>query len=187
MATSKKTGRYVTGQKFRRGGTRLDTPENKAGFLDALGETCSITIACEAIGVGRASVYGWRNKDPEFAKQWDDMKATRGADTLEDEAVRRGVHGVEEPVFHQGQPTGQWVDKEGRLLRQEADGVWVYLSNGKKADPESVSFRRNIVRKYSDTMLAMLLNGAKPEKYRQRHDHSGSVTVKFTKEDEGVL
>lgn len=44
-----------------------------------------------------------------------------------------------------------------------------------------VLVRREVSQQVSDTMLAMMLNGAKPEKYKQRHDihHSGVPAVKI--------
>lgn len=113
------------------------TPENKKKFLATLGETCNVSAAMRSIGMSRTRAYAWRRADPVFAKEWDEVIATEGADSLEDEAVRRGVTGIEKPIFYQGKKVAT-------------------------------------VREYSDTMLAMLLNGAKPHKYRlQRHEHSG--------------
>lgn len=44
------------------------------------------------------------------------------------------------------------------------------------------------IRKKSDTLLIFLLKGAKPEKYRERYEHSGEVAqtvkiIKFTEDD----
>jgi hypothetical protein len=65
------------------------------------------------------------------------MAKEMAADRLEEEAWRRAVDGVEEPVgFYRGEP-----------------GAYV--------------------RRYSDTLLIFLLKGLRPEKYRERYEHSG--------------
>lgn len=52
----------------------------------------------------------------------------------------------------------------------------VYGRVGKDRDGEV-----GIIRKYSDTMLTLVLKANKPEKYREKvdHEHRGSVSVEF--------
>ena len=45
------------------------TQEMKALFLEQLKKTPIIQIACEKLGVGRASFYRWKSEDTAFAKQ----------------------------------------------------------------------------------------------------------------------
>lgn len=66
-----------------------------------------------------------------------------GVEVLEDECRRRAFDGVDEPVVHKGQFC---YDDKGNQLH---------------------------VRKYSDTLLIFLLKGARPDKYRDRHEFSG--------------
>jgi hypothetical protein len=75
----------------------------------------------------------------------------QAGDLLEAEARRRAYEGWDEPVF-------------GRLA-------------GKDAGEGEIG----VVRKYSDTLMQTLLKGAKPEKYRERHeiDHKGKVEVEY--------
>jgi hypothetical protein len=113
----------------------IRTPEKEIAFLAALSATANVLRACEAAGIGRTTVYEWRNADEDFRKRWD-RAAEIGADALEDEAVRRAHEGWEEPVFYQGAQCAT-------------------------------------VRKYSDTLLIFLLKGRKPERYRERVEHSG--------------
>lgn len=105
-------------------------------FLESLMTTCNVTASARAAGVGRVTVYDHRRRHSDFAKAWDEAKAI-GADTLEDEAVRRARDGWLEPVFFRGEATGE-------------------------------------VRKFSDTLLIFLLKGAKPDKYRERFEHTGA-------------
>jgi hypothetical protein len=65
------------------------------------------------------------------------MAKEMAADRLEEEAWRRAVDGVDEPVgFYRGKPS-----------------AWV--------------------KRYSDTLLIFLLKALRPEKYRERYEHSG--------------
>ena len=61
-----------------------------------------------------------------------------GADVLEDEARRRAVEGVEEPALYMGRIV---KDEQGNMLT---------------------------VKKYSDTLMVLLLKGRRPNVYRER-------------------
>lgn len=45
--------------------------KNKELLLELLKKTPIVQIACEKIGVGRATYYRWRKEDPDFTKQSD--------------------------------------------------------------------------------------------------------------------
>lgn len=45
--------------------------KNKVLLLELLRKTPIVQIACEKVGVGRATYYRWRKEDPEFTKQSD--------------------------------------------------------------------------------------------------------------------
>lgn len=59
-------------------------------FLEALGQSPSVTKACEAAQVGRNTAYRWRDEYPEFADRWDDIKAA-GIERLEDALYQRAI------------------------------------------------------------------------------------------------
>jgi hypothetical protein len=46
--------------------------QSKQLFLEQLKKTPIVQIACEKLGVSRASFYRWRAEDAEFAKQADE-------------------------------------------------------------------------------------------------------------------
>lgn len=46
--------------------------QTKQLFLDQLKKTPIVQIACEKLGVSRASFYRWRSEDAAFAKQADE-------------------------------------------------------------------------------------------------------------------
>jgi hypothetical protein len=72
-----------------------DTPEadRKALFLDMIRATgCTDVDAATIAGVSRWTAWRWKKNDPEFAKQYDDMRKI-GVEHLVKEAERRAMHG----------------------------------------------------------------------------------------------
>jgi hypothetical protein len=118
--------------------TRKAAPDWAAVFLDAFRAQGMVTAACAAAGVSRATVYRRRVRDEDFAVAWADAELDVLA-MLEDEAVRRALHGVERPV--------------------------------------TVAGERELVRTYSDHLLALLLRTRAPERHVDHHrvEHAGRV------------
>lgn len=50
----------------------MKTAKQKAALIEQLKRTPIVQIACEKVGVGRASYYRWRKDDPVFVKASDD-------------------------------------------------------------------------------------------------------------------
>ena len=76
------------------------TSEKAQTFLQELIDTGSPTHAARAIGSSRRAAYNWRERYPEFAKEWD-AAHEEGVDELEKEARRRAV-GYDEKVVTKG-------------------------------------------------------------------------------------
>jgi len=93
-----------------------------AGFLELLAQGYSATRACRELDIGRSTVYGLRDSDEEFARQWGDAEQA-GVDELEDEARRRAVDGVERPVTIAG---------EAETVREYSDQLLVVLLKAKR-------------------------------------------------------
>ncbi len=87
------------------GGTFGTTNQAKERFIEALRECPIVAIAAHHAGLPRRTAYNHRDQDPEFAAAWDDA-LEEGMDLAEAEAWRRGVEGVDEPVFQGGQFVG---------------------------------------------------------------------------------
>lgn len=107
------------------------TSKKAQTFLDELSKCGNVKDACAAAGVGRRTAYDWRAKDPEFAQAWDSA-LDEAADTMEREAFRRAVEGIEKPVFGslgRGEGTGE----VGRV-REYSDTLLIFLL--KAARPE---------------------------------------------------
>lgn len=115
----------------------------QACFLRAYSVRGIMKDGCYAAGVSRQTIVHWRNTDERF-KELLSAAEDEARDNIEAEAHRRAVVGFEEPVIYQGLPT-------------------------MVTDPETGKERMLTVRKYSDQLMAIMLKGARPEKYRENH------------------
>jgi hypothetical protein len=113
------------------------TKERRERFLQALANTGSVTTAVAVAGTSRTRVYELRKADPAFASAWEEAEEI-ATDRLEDEARRRAVEGVAEPLV-----------SAGKLVR-DADGQPI------------------IVRRYSDHLLLALLKARRPSRAKGR-------------------
>jgi hypothetical protein len=100
-------------------------------FLQALTNTGSVTAAIAVAGSSRTRVYELRKTDPEFACAWQQAEEI-ATDRLEEEARRRAVEGVTEPLV-----------SAGKLVRDD--------------DGQPIA-----VRRYSDHLLLALLKAHRP-------------------------
>lgn len=116
-------------------------------ILEALREGGTVADAAKAAVINRATAYRWREADKKFADAWDDA-IEEGTDALEKEAIRRAVEGVREPVIYQGKFSTV-------------------------TDPNTGEETPLTVRKYSDSLLMFMLKGRRPEKFKDRHEHTG--------------
>ena len=107
------------------------TPARQEQFLKALAETGSVATSAALAGTSRTRVYEFRKADQEFAGAWEDAEEI-ATDRLEEEARRRAVKGVEEPLV-----------SAGKLVRDE---------NGQPIT----------VTRYSDNLLLALLKAHRP-------------------------
>lgn len=139
------TPRKVSGRSVR-------TPHNRAKFLAALRQCPNIGEACQAAGIGRRTVYEWREDDEDFAKEWEDA-VQDGVDVLEKEMWRRGVEGYEEPVFFQGQSV--------ESVRKYSDSLAMFLAKGHR--PEKYRERHDVSSKGEAIKSQVVLLPAKEE------------------------
>lgn len=121
---------WAKGAKAEKPHTRiktLKTPQRALNaFLAALSEGYSIRAASERAGFDRSVAYAIRGRNEKFRLAWD-CALEDGTDVIEDEALRRAVAGVLEPVVAQG-----------RLAKNEDGSILT-------------------VRKFSDSILLALL------------------------------
>lgn len=151
-------------------------------FLEALRETGVVAEASRRSGVNSAVAYHHRRNDADFAAQWDNAMED-ATDTMEIEARRRAVHGVDEPVVYKGELTPVWErDAAGQLVYETTyrqvvrDGELVEVPEVslRQARNEDGSLRWLTVRKPSDAMLMFLLKGNRAKYGTERTEITGA-------------
>lgn len=148
-------------------------------FLEQLTATGNVSGSARAVGVSSTAVYALRNKDADFAAAWD-QALEDAADTLEAEARRRAVQGVQEPVVYQGQLTPVWArDADGKTLMEPyevrlADGTVQMQERPVQALDEQGRPLWLTVTKYSDPLLALLLKGRRKKIFADRTELTGA-------------
>ena len=119
----------------------------KALFLKCLAACGNITQAARDADIDRGTHYDWLREDPAYKGDVCDAME-RAADALVEEARRRAVEGVDEPIYQAGE---RMVDKDGNPA---------------------------VLKRYSDGLLTFLLRGDRPEKYRDKNVNvTGRVTL----------
>jgi hypothetical protein len=91
------------------------TNRARARFLETLKSTGNVTAAAEAAGFSRRTAYDHKEADETFAAAWKEAEEI-ATDTLEAEARRRGLEGVEEPVYYLGKECGRIRKYSDRML-----------------------------------------------------------------------
>lgn len=143
-------------------------------FLEELSSTGSVSSAALIAGYRSTSnVYAIRRGDEEFAEAWQDALDTF-ADTLEKEAFRRAVLGVEKPIAYQGQFTYVMErDQNGKVIYDLTDeGETDKDGNPKLTRTPRYKLDENgqpvvvAIREYSDSILLAMLKAKKPQEYR---------------------
>jgi len=75
----------------------------------------SIRVACDEVNISRQTYRHWKTRDADFIEIWEDAFAD-GTDLIEDEATRRAVNGVSEPVYQGGELVGHKQVYSDRLM-----------------------------------------------------------------------
>jgi hypothetical protein len=122
------------------------THPKKRSFLGAFSETGNVSRAAGIAGITRKTHTNWLKADAVYAEAFDEASEA-AADLLELEARRRAHDGVMRVKFH---------SRSGRPL----------------IDPRTKKFYAE--HEYSDTLLIFLLKGLRPDKYREKFEHTGA-------------
>jgi hypothetical protein len=140
----------------------MNAAERKAKqqqFLDALSGCVSIKEACCISGIPRSTIYLWRDTNKRFKKLLD-LANDDANDTIDDEIIRRGKDGVEEPLISMG----KLVYREEMLRDDDGNPLL-----DKRGHPIMEPVEQIKVRKYSDSLLLALAK-SRMKKYRDRVD-----------------
>ena len=92
------------------------TPQKLNPFLPPLGRTGSIPPVAARAGLPRRQLYKRRAAAEAFAARWDEALQL-GIDRLQDDAMRRALHGTPRGVFRNGQQVGSVQQFDNRLLQ----------------------------------------------------------------------
>lgn len=99
------------------------TARKKAQFVAALQTKKCVTSAAKCIRMDRSTVYLWRDKDPEFARAWDDA-LENVVDLLEASMFERAIAGdTTAAIFmlKSWRPEKYRESVRVELIRKEAD------------------------------------------------------------------
>lgn len=154
----------------------------KKVFIAKLREIGIVVRAREAANISVKALYDARRRDKEFAREWDEALED-STQALEAEAFRRAYHGVDEPVFFQGQLAGDWYNRDGQIVP--------------KGTPDAV-FVPHTIKKHSDILMMFLLKARRPNVYRDnykvqiqggtvKHEHTVQVALNKAMRDPGLL
>ncbi len=110
----------------------IPTPARYDIVLDVLRATGQFNSAADRAGIPISALKRWRENDTSFDARCEQAREAY-ADTLEREADRRAVQGVEREVFHRGEIIGTKVEYSDPLLmfRLKALRPGVYRENNK--------------------------------------------------------
>lgn len=115
-------------QRTKRAATQYgqkDSPEMREKFLNFLRSGELPGMAAKKLGLGRRTVFNWKDRDKEFAEAW--LHAVEdGLDKLEAEARRRAEVGCLKPVFQGGVQVGE--------IREYSDTLMSLLLKGRRRD-----------------------------------------------------
>lgn len=90
----------------------------KDAFISALNaHACNVTQAVESAGVGRSTVYEWKEKDPEFRKKWEEAEESM-IDIVESQLLTNIREGKEASCIFFLKTRGK---KRGYVEKQEID------------------------------------------------------------------
>jgi hypothetical protein len=131
------------------------TPEKREQFLQALAESGSVTAAVTVAGTSRTRVYELRKTDTAFAAAWDEAEEI-ATDRLQDEARRRAIEGVAEPLVSAGKLV-RGDDGQPVMVKRYSDNLLLALLRARRLPrrERSVRFQLPALRSFADVTSAM--------------------------------
>lgn len=97
----------------------------RPAFLTAFAKHGLVIDAAKEAGIGRTTVYEERQRNEDFALRWAEIEEWT-TEEMEQEARRRAVLGVEEPVFHKGEQCG--------TIRRYSDTLLQFMLRARKPE-----------------------------------------------------
>lgn len=146
----------------------------RATFLEHLAMTSSVQKSMTVAGIARSTLYGWKNRDPDFEVAW--MKAlAEGYALLEMEMLEWAREGVERKIFYHGKYVETVRDYDHKtalaLLRMHKETVALV-----RAAQAELAVEEEPVRDTLDEKLKKInvrLRAFQAEKRRKRNGPNG--------------
>jgi uncharacterized protein YbjQ (UPF0145 family) len=107
-------------------------------FLAVYSEAGNISQAAELANVNRCMHYTWMEKSEVYREAFEEAME-KAADRLEQEARRRAVNGVSEPVFYKGEQCG--------TIQRYSDTLLIFLLKGVRPEKYRERFGHEITVK----------------------------------------
>ena len=127
MANESASAGKGVGGKPSRSSTPKKEPRHDTSWYEKFFEhfriTGNLTESAELAEVGRALVYYHLERYDDFKTQFENAEQ-ESHDSLEREAYRRALEGVEEPVFYQGSTCG--------AIRKYSDTLLIFLLKARR-------------------------------------------------------
>ncbi len=99
--------------------------KNREIILSILTKGLSYTAAAKKAKMPRRCLYDWRADDAEFDAACIAAE-DEGTEALEDEVLRRAMHGVDKPVFHKGEVVGS--------IKEYSDNLAMFTLKGRRPE-----------------------------------------------------
>jgi hypothetical protein len=100
-------------------------------FLEELGKTSNVSVACEKVGLSRQTVYRWKDESREFDKKFDEA-ITLGVDSVNDLAESRIITKIKNGDYP---ACKYWLDNHKKdYLRPRPPDFWERITNSNKVD-----------------------------------------------------
>ena len=124
-------------------------------FLKALADTGSVTTAVATARTSRTRVYELRKTDPAFAAKWEEAEEI-ATDRLEEEARRRAIEGVAQPLVSAGKLV-RGDDGQPITVRHYSDNLLLGLLKARRLPrrERSVRFQLPPLRSAADAVSAI--------------------------------
>ncbi len=94
-----------------------------------------VSAPASATGIGRRTAYVARERDTDFAAEWDDV-LDEAIEQLEAEGYRRALHGVEKAIYQRGEPVG--------TIREYSDALRMFLLRARNPKVYSERYRPDV-------------------------------------------
>jgi hypothetical protein len=116
----------------KKGARGVTTEAHTAAMLAAYRNTANVSRAAQVAGICRRSHYEWLASDATYAAAFQ-ASGVEAIQVLEDEANRRAVEGVKEPVYQGGKLVGE--------VQRYSDTLLIFLLKGALPDKYRDNFK----------------------------------------------